>query len=211
MEVGDGLQADPDPPRPGAADALHALDRPGPPRARDRHGPCRHAAQLRRDADRPRERAGPARPGGDGDPDRPAADDACGVAARPGRASRAQGGLDGEGRGRRRAAAGGRHRAAAARRARLFEGHAGRVDVPLRPPGAAGRWRVRGASHGAGQRAPARGQRASSAGGVRAMDEAGRGAPGRLARLRPARARSPSPTWRCMSGGAIQQNWAARR
>ena len=54
-------EGDADPARPGAADALHALARPGQALPRDRAGLCQQPRGLRHQARRPRERADQAR------------------------------------------------------------------------------------------------------------------------------------------------------
>ena len=105
-----------------------------------------------------------------------------------------------------------RHRDPAPGRQGLLEGHAARVDVPLRPPGPAGRRRVRGAPDGGRARAAARRGRASSRG-----REPGSEAP---AALPPTSRPGSRPGWRPRSarrtrasctasgsrGGAIQEN-----
>ena len=62
---------------------------------------------------------------------------------------RAQGSLDGEGRGCRHASQCGRHRDPALRRARLFQGHDPRMALSLRAQRAAGRRRLGGSQDGA--------------------------------------------------------------
>ena len=151
---GPGHEGDPDPPRHRAADPLHALARHGAPGARDRPALYPRAAGLRPAPGRQGERAGPARRGRDGDRDRPPAHHARGLRLEQGGQARARG-LDGQDPGRRRAAPGGRHGDPAPGCQGLRQGHAARVDVPLRPPGAPGRRCLGGASHGRGARAPA--------------------------------------------------------
>ena len=73
------------------------------------------------------------------------------------------------------------------RRARLFQGHAARVDVPLRAPGAAGRRRLRGPQDGAG-RAP--GARAPTSGHEMSPSTRAAGGPGAPCPLHRRRARS---------------------
>ena len=86
---------------------------------------------------------------GAADPDQPAAHHARRLDARPGR-PRAQGSVDGQGAGRRHAAQGRRRRDPAAGRARLLQGHAGRMDLPRGARGPPGRRRERSAHDGAG-------------------------------------------------------------
>ncbi len=82
------------------------------------------------------------------DPDRPSADHARRLEARPGR-PRPQGGVDGQGACRRHAAQRRRRRDPAQRGARLLQGYHPGMDLPGGPRGAAGRRRLRGAQHGA--------------------------------------------------------------
>ena len=196
---GPGPQGDADPARPGAPHPLHALARARQALRRDRAGVCGPARGLRRAARRSRERAADARRPRHADRDRPAARDEGRVGARP-RRLRAEGGVHGQDPCRQPAAPGGRHRHPDQRRARLFEGHGARMDLPLRPPGAAGRRGGRGPQDGAEPASRGAGARPSGPGRPRGDGGQRRGTD----RLRSAGSRS---CWRrnsAPSGGVFR-------
>src|SRR5690606_14665058 len=142
-------EAHADPARSGAAYTLHALAGAGAPGDGNRRRVRGPAQQLRPDTGPARRRAVAVGRCRHADRNRPPAYHARRRAAGPGRL-RSQRDLHGQDRRVGNPAQGGRYGIAIEWRARLLERYAGRMDIPLRAPGAPGRRRVRGAQDGAG-------------------------------------------------------------